>query len=142
MYGRLSSQMHSRALGRFDAFLVAAMVPLFIAALIADYAYWTSFQVEWSNFASWLVAGGLVFGAAALVFAASDVSLDGGKGKSLVYSLLLLLTWLLGFINAFVHARDAWAVMPSGLVLSLVVALLACVTAFVGFAHLPGGRAP
>ena len=142
MYGRLSSQMHSRPLARFDAFLVAAMVPLFIAALIADYAYWTSFQVEWSNFASWLVAGGLVFGAAALVFAASDVSLDGGKGKSLVYSLLLLLTWLLGFINAFVHARDAWAVMPSGLVLSLVVALLACVTAFVGFAHLPGGRAP
>jgi uncharacterized membrane protein len=37
---------------------------------------------------------------------------------------------MLGFVNALVHAKDAWATMPSGLILSLLVFLLAFVAAW------------
>jgi uncharacterized membrane protein len=58
-----------------------------------------------------------------------------------VYFLLLLVTWALGLVNAFEHAKDAWAVMPSGLVLSAIVTLLACVTTWVGLTNLRSGGA-
>ena len=43
-------------------------------------------------------------------------------------------TWVVGFFNALMHARDAWASMPGGLVLSVIVALLAGVATWFGFA--------
>jgi uncharacterized membrane protein len=136
-------RMHPRALGRFDAFLVSATVPLFLGAWLSDYAYWSSHQVEWSTFASWLIAGGLVFGAVALACAVIDVIRAGARdGRSLAYTVVLLATWILGFINALIHGRDAWAVMPTGLVLSVVVALLACVATWIGFSHLRAGDTP
>ena len=135
-------RMHPRPLGRFHAFLLAAMVPLFLGAGLSDYAYWSSHQIEWSNFASWLTVGGLVFGTAALICAAADVARAGRTGASRIYALVLLATWVLGFVNAIVHARDAWAVMPTGLVLSMVVAVLACVSALIGFSHLRSEATP
>jgi uncharacterized membrane protein len=39
------------------------------------------------------------------------------------------------FVNALMHARDAWASMPIGLVLSVIVAVLACVATWLGFAR-------
>src|SRR3546814_8053827 len=45
--------------------------------------------------------------------------------RPLVYFLLLLATWVLGFINALIHSKDAWASMPAGLILSVIVAALA-----------------
>jgi uncharacterized membrane protein len=49
-----------------------------------------------------------------------------------IYPLLLLCTWILGFINALIHAKDAWATMPESLVLSVIVTILIGVTAWVG----------
>ena len=57
-------------------------------------------------------------------------------------TLVLAATWILGFINALHHARDAWAVMPTGLVLSAVVAVLACVATWIGFSSLRAGGRP
>ena len=34
------------------------------------------------------------------------------QGRPLMYFLLLLATWVLGFLNALEHAKDAWASMP------------------------------
>ena len=132
-----AGRMHPRALGRIDTFLVGATVPLFLGAWLSDYAYWSSHQIEWSNFASWLTAGGLVFGAVALVCAVIDLVRAGAQGgRALAYTLVLLVTWIIGFINALIHARDAWAVMPTGLVLSCIVALLACAATWIGFSQL------
>jgi len=137
------NRMHWRTFGRLQAFLVGATVPLFLGAWLADYAYWSSHQIEWSNFASWLIAGGLVFGAVALVCAAFDLGRAGARpGRSLMYVVVLVATWILGFINALVHARDAWAVMPTGLMLSCIVALLACVATWIGFSRMIVGGAP
>lgn len=51
------------------------------------------------------------------------------------------MTWLLGLVNAFEHAKDAWAVMPSGLVLSVIVTVLAVVAAWTGLSNLRSGGA-
>jgi membrane protease YdiL (CAAX protease family) len=39
---------------------------------------------------------------------------------------------LTGLVNALIHAKDAWAVMPLGLMLSTLVALLAMAAASLG----------
>jgi uncharacterized membrane protein len=37
-------------------------------------------------------------------------------------------------VNAFVHSRDAWtSVVPTGLVLSIITAVLAIVSSWIGF---------
>lgn len=132
------NRMQARAPGRWPAFLLAAAFPLFLGALWSDYGYSTSYQLQWSNFASWLVAGGMVFLGIALVFAIVD--LFRGR-RSLLYFVLLLAAFVLGFVNALVHARDAYAVMPTGLVLSLVVLVLVGVATWIAFAGLRAGEA-
>ena len=133
---------HVVAPGRWHAFLLAAAVPLFLGALLGDWAYWKSYEIQWSNFASWLVAGGMVFLGIALVCALIDVFRAGRRGRALVHFALLLVAFVLGFINALVHARDAWAVMPSGIVLSVVVLLLVAVATAMAFAGLRAGELP
>ena len=134
---------HVVAPGRWHAFLLAAAVPLFLGALLGDWAYWKSYEIQWSNFASWLVAGGMVFLGIALVCALVDVfRAERRGGRALAHFALLLVAFVLGLINALVHARDAWAVMPSGIVLSVVVLLLVAVATAMAFAGLRTGERP
>lgn len=123
--------------GPLHAILLAGTVPLFLGALLSDIAYYKSYQIQWSNFASWLIAGGLVFCGLALVFALINLfRAERKSGRPVFYFLLLLVTWALGLINAFEHAKDAWAAMPSGLVLSVIVTALAVVAAWTGLTNL------
>ena len=129
--------------GRWHAFLLAAAVPLFVGAVLADWAYRSSFEIQWSNFASWLVAGGMVFLGIALGCALIEVfRAERRGGRSLLHFVLVLLAFVLGFVNSLVHARDAWAVMPAGLVLSLVVAALVAAATWMAFAGLRAGELP
>lgn len=126
--------------GPLHALLLAGTVPLFLGAMISDIAYYNSYQIQWSNFAAWLIAGGLVFCGLALLFALANlISARRKAGRPTLYFLLLLVTWVLGLVNAFEHAKDAWAVMPSGLVLSVTVTVLAVVTAWLGLSNLRSG---
>ncbi|MGY2315691.1 DUF2231 domain-containing protein [Pseudomonas sp. SDO5522_S412] len=128
--------------GPLHATLLAGTVPLFLGALLSDIAYYQTYQIQWSNFAAWLIAGALLFcGLAGLFALVNLLRADRKAGRPTVYFLLLLVTWALGLVNAFEHAKDAWAVMPSGLVLSAVVTLLACVTTWVGLTNLRSGGA-
>lgn len=122
------------------AIFLAGAIPLFLGALLSDIAYSNTFQIQWSNFASWLIAGGLVFFGFALLFALANLFQAKHKGgRPLVYLLLLLVSWVLGLINAFEHAKDAFAIMPTGLILSVIVTLLAIVAAWVGLTNLRSG---
>nr|WP_314480898.1 DUF2231 domain-containing protein [uncultured Pseudomonas sp.] len=126
--------------GPLHALLLAGTVPLFLGAMISDIAYYNSYQIQWSNFAAWLIAGGLVFCGLAVLFALANlISARRKAGRPTLYFVLLLVTWVLGLVNAFEHAKDAWAVMPSGLVLSVIVTLLAVVTAWLGLSNLRSG---
>lgn len=115
--------------------LLAGTVPLYLGGLLSDIAYASSYQIQWSNFASWLVAGGLVFGGLTLLWAIIDLIRAERRSRGLlIYTALLLVTWLLGFFNSLIHAKDAWATMPAGLVLSIIAVLLACASTWIGFA--------
>jgi uncharacterized membrane protein len=122
------------------AILLAGTVPLFLGGLLSDIAYYSTYQIQWSNFAAWLIAGALLFCGLALLFGLANlIRAEHKGGRPVVYFVLLLVTWLLGLVNAFEHAKDAWAVMPAGLVLSIVVTVLACVTAWIGLTNLRSG---
>ncbi|KMT52778.1 DUF2231 domain-containing protein [Pseudomonas fildesensis] len=128
--------------GPLHATLLAGTVPLFLGALLSDIAYYQTYQIQWANFASWLIAGALVFCGLALLFALVNlVRAERKAGRPVVYFLLLLATWVLGLVNAFQHAKDAFAMMPTGLVLSVIVTLLAVVATGVGLTNLRSGDA-
>jgi uncharacterized membrane protein len=117
------------------AILLAFPLPLFLGALLSDLAYRASFQIQWANFSSWLIAGGLLVGGFALLWALIDL-IRGGRvrrGRAAAYFAVLLAMWGLGFVNALVHAKDAFAIMPEALYLSAIVTLLALVAAWIGY---------
>lgn len=116
------------------AVFLAGMFPLFLGAALADAAYAKTFQIQWSNFASWLLVGGLLFGAIALMFAVAGLFRAHHRARGLVpYALVLLAAWIAGFFSALIHSRDAWASMPTGLILSIVAVLLAFIAVWLGF---------
>ena len=129
----IASRHDPRPLHPLHAMLLAFPLALFTGALLSDLAYWSTHQIQWANFASWLIAGGLLVGAFALLWSIVGLVRSRRKGRPGLYFLLLLAMWILGVFNALVHARDAWGSMPAGLYLSVVVALLAVVAAWIGY---------
>ncbi|CAI2797642.1 hypothetical protein K7402_01495 [Pseudomonas fluorescens group sp.] len=119
--------------GPLHATLLAGTVPLFLGALLSDIAYTQTYQIQWANFASWLIAGALVFAGFAFLFALVNLLRAERKaGQPTRYVLLLVATWVVGLVNAFQHAKDAYASMPTGLVLSAIVLLLTLAATWTG----------
>lgn len=113
--------------------LLCGTVPLFLGGLLSDVAYFRSYEVQWKNFASWLIVAGLIFCGFTLLWALVDRRRGGWHvARRVVYLLLLLAAWVLGFVNALVHAGDAWASMPAGLVLSALTAALVLAATWLG----------
>ena len=122
------------------AMLLAFPVPLFLGALLSDWAYSASYQVQWINFASWLIAGALLFTAFALLWSGIDaLRADNRRRSKWLPVALLAATFVVGFVDALVHAKDGWATMPEGVVLSILVTVLAIAAAWVGLARSPAG---
>jgi uncharacterized membrane protein len=131
----IAESRYSRVIHPVHAVLLAGTVVLFLSATLSDAVYAFTYEIQWSNFAAWLIVEGLVFSGFALVFAIVDFSRPARRASGmLVYTPILLATWLVGFFNALMHARDAWGSMPAGLVLSVIATLLACVATWLGFA--------
>ncbi len=131
----ISVPSYPRPLHPIHALLLAFPFPLFLGALLSDVTYWRTFQVQWANFSAWLIAGALLGGGLAMVWALVDLfrSRRQRRMRPWAYFLVLLVMFVLGFINALVHAKDAAATMPEGLYLSVVVTLLALVASWIGY---------
>ncbi len=138
----ISAPGSPRPLHPLHAILLAFPLPLFLGALVSDIAYWQTFQIQWANFAQWLNAGGMLGGTFALLWALVNLFRSGTarRRRPIIYFVVLLAMWVLGFINAFVHAKDAWGMMPEGLYLSALSALLALVAAWIGYSGFRAGE--
>jgi uncharacterized membrane protein len=125
-----------RPLHPLQAVLLAGTMPLLLGVLLSDLAYSRSYEVQWKNFASWLLVGGLVYAGFTLLWAVIEVCRAATRTtRQAVYASLLLVLWVLGFIDALVHAADAWASMPAALYLSAIVAMLATAATWLGFSR-------
>ncbi len=108
-------------------------VVCFVAALVTDIAYSASAYLMWLHFSEWLIAAGLAFGALAALalvveFFASHAIRRGGFGWA--HLVLFYGALLVELFNAFVHTIDGWtAVVPTGMALSIVGAILALAAA-------------
>ena len=131
----VSHQSNLRTIHPLHAILLAGSLPLFLGALLSDFAYTRSFEIQWSNFAAWLIVGALVFAGFALLWALIEaLRADAAPGREKwIYVGLLAGAFLVGFANALVHAKDAWATMPEGLILSLLALLLALAAVWSAF---------
>lgn len=115
------------------AVFLAGTLPLFAGAALSDLAYFRTYEIQWQNFASWLIVGGLVLTGVALVFALFGLAPSRRTGGRVLYLLVLAATFVVGFFNALHHARDAWASMPGGLVMSVIVTVLAIAATWLAF---------
>jgi uncharacterized membrane protein len=129
-----------KSLHPLHAILLSFPFPLFLGGLLNDFAYWWTAEVQWINFSQWLNAGGLFVAAFVLLWALVKLFRSrrtARKTRPIVYFVVLLAMWALGFVNALVHAKDAWATMPESLYLSAISTLLALVAAWIGYSGFP-----
>ncbi|MBK0081062.1 hypothetical protein IAE49_17500 [Kosakonia sp. S58] len=100
----------------------------FTAAWIFDILYLKSSQIMWTDAASWLIAIGLVLAIVPRLINLVQVWFTQrplATAAVKIHFWLWLLAIVLAIFNAFVHSRDAYAVVPLGVILSTaVVALL------------------
>ena len=111
---------------------------LFPAALLSDIAYLNTAEMQWSNFAAWLITGALLFGGMALVFCVVSAVRErsaGARSARFLNLLLLALAWIAGLVNAFHHSRDAWSTVgTAGLLLSIASSTLALAAGWIAYA--------
>jgi uncharacterized membrane protein len=114
--------------------LIGAGAALLIGALVTDILYWRTLLPAWETFSIWLLTGGLILAAMSGLGLLLDVRLGRMPGISRARFLALSAAALLSLLNAFIHSRDGYtAVVPQGLVLSAIVAVLLLVVGWRGW---------
>lgn len=101
---------------------------LFVGTLIFDVIYAKSMNVFWAKGAAWLIAVGLVFAIIPRLINLFHVWIGRNRvttGAEKIDFWLNLLGIIAAILNAFVHSRDAYGIVPENVILSVVtVALL------------------
>jgi uncharacterized membrane protein len=136
-----STRIHKSPL-LFHPPFVAAGGALLIAAFVTDLMYYQTSDMQWANFSVWLITGGLMLALIAAIFLLIDV-LRGRTGPLHRAEFIgLVLVAVLSIFNAFIHSRDAWtSVVPQGIIISAVVAIVLLAMSFRGWS-VTAARAP
>ena len=117
--------------------LVPVPIVCFVGALVTDIAYAASGHMMWSDFSSWLILIGLIFGVLAGIAGLTDFlgnRLVRAQRLAWPHMLGNILVLVLAFFNLLVHSRDAWtSVVPIGLILSIITVLILPVTGWLGW---------
>lgn len=93
----------------------------FLAALVFDAVYALTAVVFWVKSAAWLIAMGLLFAVVPRLIDLARVWWRGGRPRAVAETIAFWLNFCAiaaAVVNAFVHSRDAYGVMPTGLWLS------------------------
>ena len=117
------------------ASLVAVPAVCFIGAMLTDWTYTKDADMQWTNFSAWLLAFGELF--CGLALAALLIDLTDRRLRAIAaarwYAVGLIVLFVLGLFNNFVHSRDAWtSVVPQGMILSIVTVIVLAPTLWLG----------
>ncbi|MEZ0605809.1 DUF2231 domain-containing protein [Paraburkholderia sp. IW21] len=100
---------------------------LFVGTLIFDILYASTANVFWGKGAAWLVTAGLLFAIVPRVINLCHVWLPSRYTVTSIEKLdfwLNLLGIVAAIVNAFVHSRDAYAMVPQNVILSVITVTL------------------
>jgi len=101
-------------------------VALFSLGTATDAAYLRTAEIRWSNFSSWAIVGGLMFGGAAFVWSLIDLAWGRRGVLRFLYSGALGALCVVGLTNAFKHSQDGWSSVGAfGFTLSVLCCALA-----------------
>jgi uncharacterized membrane protein len=99
----------------------------FVAALIFDIIYAKTAVMLWDKGAAWLIVFGLLFAVVPRLVNLAQVWVTSRRTATRTDKLdfwLNLFAIVVAIVNAFVHSRDAYAVVPAGLMLSVCTVVL------------------
>jgi uncharacterized membrane protein len=99
----------------------------FVAALIFDIIYSKTAVMLWDKGAAWLIVFGLLFAVVPRLVNLTQVWVTSRRTATRTDKLdfwLNLFAIVVAIVNAFVHSRDAYAVVPTGLWLSVCTVIL------------------
>jgi uncharacterized membrane protein len=99
----------------------------FVAALIFDIIYSETAVMLWDKGAAWLIVFGLLFAVVPRLVNLTQVWVTSRRTATRTDKLdfwLNLFAIVVAIVNAFVHSRDAYAVVPTGLWLSVCTVIL------------------
>jgi uncharacterized membrane protein len=99
----------------------------FVAALIFDIIYSETAVMLWDKGAAWLIVFGLLFAVVPRLVNLWQVWISSRRFATRTDKLdfwLNLFAIVAAIVNAFVHSRDAYAVVPTGLMLSVCTVIL------------------
>jgi uncharacterized membrane protein len=99
----------------------------FVAALIFDIIYSKTAVMLWDKGAAWLIVFGLLFAVVPRLVNLTQVWVTSRQTATRTDKLdfwLNLFAIVVAIVNAFVHSRDAYAVVPTSLMLSVCTVIL------------------
>ena len=99
----------------------------FVAALIFDIIYSKTAVMLWDKGAAWLIVFGLLFAVVPRLVNLMQVWVTSRQIATRTDKLdfwLNLIAIVVAIVNAFVHSRDAYAVVPTGMWLSVCTVIL------------------
>ena len=102
----------------------------FVAALIFDLIYARSAGMLWAKGAAWLITFGLLFAVVPRLINLVQVWITSRRTAMRPDKLdfwLNLFAISAAIVNAFVHSRDAYAMVPAGVWLSACTVILLCI---------------
>ena len=109
--------------------------------LLTDIVYIRSMDMQWSNFAAWLITAGAIVLVVCVLVGLFDLvthRLSYSGTLKWPYAALLVVGLIIAIFNTMVHTHDAWtSVMPWGITLSVIGTLVLLAAGLVGWPHLP-----
>src|SRR5262245_47555041 len=126
------------------AMLIPFPIAFFVGAFVCDLVFWGSGNATWATGALWLIGAGLIMAALAAVAGLTDFLGDERirglndawwhPGGNVVAVVIELLSWYLRY------TQGSAAVLPTGLVLSLIVVCILFFTGWKGWDMVYRGR--
>lgn len=116
--------------------LIPFPIAFLVGALVTDIVYWFANEEFWARASFWLIAAGLIMGLLASLLGLIDfVTIERARAYTAgwIHAVGNVAAMLLSAVNLWLRWDDmAAAVMPWGLILSVVIAVLLGITGWYG----------